>query len=316
MKIMCADIINSRHDVCLVRLDVMKIILSRKGFDSDAGGYPSPYFKDSGRLLSFPIPAELEEELREDALAIWLFDSLRFNKELTYLDIMKQLGINQYEGELAHVDPDIDYDVLKIRKSGWKGMFGPSGAAQTHLSNKDVKVGDLFLFFGWFRDAEMSLNGYKYVKSTDKHIIWGYLQVGEIDYVSCEKEYEIWRMAHPHYYYSESYEGGVVYIASDKLTFNDKLPGSGVFNFREELVLTAPNQNSKRLWSLPACFHPSFGTNMSYHEKFADKSGKIIWDLKGDKATLMSACRGQEFVVDGNKDVENWAKSLFNKSSA
>jgi Nucleotide modification associated domain 3 len=33
----------------------MKLILSRKGFDSSHGGGPSPIRPD-GRLLSFPIP--------------------------------------------------------------------------------------------------------------------------------------------------------------------------------------------------------------------------------------------------------------------
>lgn len=33
----------------------MKLILSRKGFDSSAGGVPSPILPD-GRLLALPIP--------------------------------------------------------------------------------------------------------------------------------------------------------------------------------------------------------------------------------------------------------------------
>jgi len=33
----------------------MKVILSRKGFDSGTGGYPSPILPD-GTLLSLPIP--------------------------------------------------------------------------------------------------------------------------------------------------------------------------------------------------------------------------------------------------------------------
>jgi hypothetical protein len=33
----------------------MKIILSRKGFDSSSGGVPSPIFSD-GDMLSLPIP--------------------------------------------------------------------------------------------------------------------------------------------------------------------------------------------------------------------------------------------------------------------
>lgn len=38
-----------------LRVKLMKIILSRKGFDSSYGGYPSPILPE-GRLLSFPIP--------------------------------------------------------------------------------------------------------------------------------------------------------------------------------------------------------------------------------------------------------------------
>ena len=34
----------------------MKIILSRKGFDSENGGYPSPILPN-GTLLSIPIPS-------------------------------------------------------------------------------------------------------------------------------------------------------------------------------------------------------------------------------------------------------------------
>ena len=34
----------------------MKLIFSRKGFDSSAGGIPSPILPD-GRMISLPIPA-------------------------------------------------------------------------------------------------------------------------------------------------------------------------------------------------------------------------------------------------------------------
>jgi len=39
----------------------MKIILSRKGFDSTYGGFPSPIFED-GRMISLPIPISHEKE--------------------------------------------------------------------------------------------------------------------------------------------------------------------------------------------------------------------------------------------------------------
>ncbi len=38
---------------------VVKLILSRKGFDSSSGGVPSPIFSD-GRMLSLPIPEQDE----------------------------------------------------------------------------------------------------------------------------------------------------------------------------------------------------------------------------------------------------------------
>ena len=36
----------------------MKVILSRKGFDSGAGGYASPLFIREGKFISLPIPEE------------------------------------------------------------------------------------------------------------------------------------------------------------------------------------------------------------------------------------------------------------------
>ena len=44
------------HSACNAVGDKMKIILSRKGFDSSNGGCPSPILPD-GTLLSMPIPS-------------------------------------------------------------------------------------------------------------------------------------------------------------------------------------------------------------------------------------------------------------------
>ena len=46
----------------------MKIILSRKGFDSANGGIVSPIFED-GTMVSFPIPSDDEDT----------YDSLYYN---------------------------------------------------------------------------------------------------------------------------------------------------------------------------------------------------------------------------------------------
>ena len=75
----------------------MKIILSRKGFDSSNGGCPSPIMPD-GTLLSMPIPSY-------DAAS---YDDLWYNGE-KYSDIMKQLK-PKANFENCHVDPDIRDD--------------------------------------------------------------------------------------------------------------------------------------------------------------------------------------------------------------
>ena len=55
----------------------MKIILSRKGFDSANGGIVSPIFED-GTMVSFPIPSDDEDT----------YDSLYYNgiccKDINY----------------------------------------------------------------------------------------------------------------------------------------------------------------------------------------------------------------------------------------
>jgi hypothetical protein len=118
----------------------MKIILSRKGFDSGNGKFSSMILP-SGALLSLPIP--------------YPGDKRRFS-ELTYegttvLDLMHYVGMTEFNSESkCHLDPDIKRDLLK-RPNGWRGAFGQMGGAQGHLENNRVDIGELFLFFGWFK---------------------------------------------------------------------------------------------------------------------------------------------------------------------
>ena len=46
----------------------MKVILSRKGFDSEFGGYPSPILPN-GQMISLPIPDQNEELRYSDVMA-------------------------------------------------------------------------------------------------------------------------------------------------------------------------------------------------------------------------------------------------------
>lgn len=287
--------------------DYMKIILSRKGFDSGAGGYPSPFFVKQGRLLSLPIPEENKIYTTDTGR---LYSDLKFENNTTYLDIMEQLGMKGFAGKNAHLDPDINQNVLNNRKPGWKGLFGQCDTAQRHLCNKHIQPGDLFLFFGWFREVVKIDGKYKYVSGTDKHIIWGYMQVGEIDSISEASEYEPWKLDHPHYR-NRKRISNTGYIARDSLDFSSEISGWGIFNYSDSLVLTDSNQKNRSVWKLPQFFHPSNGTKMTYHENIFNTGNKRVWEFHDDHCILHSVYKGQEFVITGNDKVVEWAIDLI-----
>ena len=219
----------------------MKVILSRKGFDSGYGGCPSPILPD-GTLLSMPIPDDSGIP----------FEAIAFKKK-SYLSIWNDLrpGLKK-TGKYAHLDPDIRPDIRVNAISEWKPVFGQCSAAETHLENQGVKEGDLFLFFGWFRETEFDGDRLKYRKgTTDKHVIYGYLQVGEIVIGKRRHDY-YW---HPH---SEDYnvDNNTMYVASERLVIDGQdtgLAGFGTLNYSECLVLTKEGY-SRSKWELPDCF--------------------------------------------------------------
>lgn len=121
----------------------MKVILSRKGFDSKNGGYPSPILSN-GEMVSLPI-------LSRDSIH---YSDTKTNDSTCY-DLMKDLKPTiKFDGKKqmlnrttrCHLDPDIDENAMK-RKPGWRHCFGPSASAQTHLEKQGVKGCDLYLFF-------------------------------------------------------------------------------------------------------------------------------------------------------------------------
>ena len=166
----------------------MKIILSRKGFDSANGGIVSPIFED-GTMVSFPIPSDDEDT----------YDSLYYNG-IQYSQILRDL---QYKGgDHCHLDPDLDLGRRRERIDGWFPAFGQRNAAAAYLKNIGVAQGDIFLFFGNFHFVEYQNGTYRYLRDRsdfyrgkDLQVIWGYLQVGEIISVP-EEQRKVWW--HPH----------------------------------------------------------------------------------------------------------------------
>lgn len=218
----------------------MKIILSRKGFDSANGGITSPIFED-GTMISFPIPSADEDTYND-----LLYDGVE------YIDILKDL--NYKGGSCCHVDPDLDQARRKAKIDGWFPAFGQADASASYLKNIGIEVGDIFLFFGNFHCVEMHQGKYRYMRRTgdfykdrDIQVIWGYLQVGEIVTDSC-KQKEIWW--HPHS--SELHRNkktNVIFRAADKLSFDDSKPGAGLLSFEKKRVLTLEG-STKATWKM------------------------------------------------------------------
>lgn len=280
----------------------MKIILSRKGFDSANGGQASPIFPN-GDMLSLPIPDEYDNIGYSD---------LKHEKYKSYYNLIKILGSNYIkkknkrklitENTKCHLDPDLIKSVLE-RKEGWKPTFGQSKQAQSHLENQGIKEGDLFLFFGWFRKTIFKNNKLIYDPKDreGRHIIFGYLQIGEILKINKESKIPKWLEYHPHINNMErrKSKNNTIYIARNNLTWNRTISGGGHFTFDESLVLTKEGY-SRSKWDLPEIFKKG---EISYHSNKSWKTGYF-----------QSAGRGQEFVIQDNIDIENWAKGLIQKN--
>ncbi|MDE1468471.1 hypothetical protein OOZ52_12075 [Aurantiacibacter sp. D1-12] len=147
----------------------MKIIFSRKGFDSSAGGGPSPIV--DGRALSLPIP-----------------DGQRISRT-TYGNLglgghAKRASRGKLSGRhRCHNDP-------MFLESG-AAMLGQCGAAQTHLANHGVGPGDLFLFFGLFCGDD----------GDPHHRVFGFLDIERmVDLTTCSEaeRAEFVALDHPH----------------------------------------------------------------------------------------------------------------------
>lgn len=126
----------------------MKIVFSRKGFDSSAGGVASPILPD-GTLVSLPIP-DPGSHITYDDLTRHEYPLGQMVEDLTEKEIRRD--------DKVHLDPDLEIGAY-LRTPGWRPLFGQDGAAQGHLRNSGIKEGDLFLYFGWFRKVEF-VNGH------------------------------------------------------------------------------------------------------------------------------------------------------------
>ena len=179
----------------------MKIILSRKGFDAKYGGVASPIFPN-GRLRSLPVPGSTDKlqykNIRFDLanLGYGAKDFGSLVEDLTFKPRKSDSAIKKTDS--CHLDPDLNRDDL-ARKAGWLPIFGQSNAAASHLLNYGVGLGDLFLFFGWFHRVQEVNERFGFDPDRlDVHLIFGWLQIGEIWCTFAKEPLPKWAKYHPH----------------------------------------------------------------------------------------------------------------------
>ena len=224
--------------------------------------------------------------------------------------MVKHLSNDRVNGwDRVHLDPDLNESSV-VRSEPFRAAFGQCGAAQSHLGSHQIGRGDVFLFFGWYRQVECVKKRWRYVKKApDQHIIFGWMQVDKVIPVASlltENQFPSLRQ-HPHCFGTFSGDN-TLYVAIKKLSFNKKVKGAGCFPAMHQLlVLTAPNR-SRSVWLLPDWMHPQ-GRNsvLSYHNDLSR------WSSGCDGTLLKSAARGQEFVLDTNDypEAPGWLNSLF-----
>jgi hypothetical protein len=277
----------------------MKLIFSRKGFDSANGGCPSPIL--DGQLCSLPIPDAGASTRYREISAFNGSSIARIVEDLTRGRIVR--------GDGAHLDPDLRRDAI-ARGAGWRPIFGQAAAAQSHLSRHGITRGDLFLFFGCFRSAKRDGGAFRFVRDAPKlHVIFGWLQVGKIARATNGIVAEIpWAHGHPHLDAPDRYKNNTLYIASHRLSsIGLTTRGAGTFDrIRPQLILTKTDSNCS-VWQLPRWFSPVERTPLSYH------ANPARWTDCSTSARLQSVGRGQEFVLDVEQypEARAWLRSIF-----
>jgi hypothetical protein len=172
--------------------------------------------------------------------------------------------------QAAHLDPDLD--ALSVsRQPHWRPIFGQVGAAEQHLQNHGVGDGDVFVFYGWFRQVERSSNGYRYVRDApDLHVIFGWLQIERRIPLASRSELPLWALYHPHCQYTDPSRPESLYLSTPNLRLpgiDTRVPGAGVFRrYSPDLCLTG-RDHTLSIWRLPGWMYPREGrSGLTYNE--------------------------------------------------
>ncbi|WP_207462816.1 hypothetical protein [Azospirillum sp. SYSU D00513] len=244
----------------------MRIVFSRKGFDTGYGRIPNPILPD-GRLFPLPIPYGRGAPIRfGDLPAPWGLEE----RHATLADFVRSHGARWVPAKgrkpepitadtIAHLDPDLIPGMLP-RAAGWRPLFGQTEAALGHLRRAGVGEGDLFLFFGRF-DRLVGEGGALRYEGQPCHLLYGWLQVGCVRPLP-DPALPDWARYHPHCVDAPgapwSPTANALFEAAERLSLPGldlDLPGAGLFPAPHPMLrLTAPDARAITDWHLPAAF--------------------------------------------------------------
>lgn len=296
----------------------MKLVLSRKGFDSESGGSFSPYDHVTGRYIWLPIP-EKEKD---------------YSNRIRYSDILvKHEYINGLKGtNLSEVYKSLKRkDQIKLRKNEYASIddkkifahfdpmlgmppwmqeserciigkgFGQSNASR-HLEKQSVKEGSIFLFFGGFQSVvDAKISG---------HFIYGWLKVKKRieTYEECKEILDTNNLHyHPHITKAafevalEKGQKNFIFIPDEWLFEDLNIPGYGYFmTLNDDLLLSESKVSNISIWKLPEFFYKNLTYVLSN-----------TWKKTRDGFCTVETRRGQEFVHELSEKGKDWLRELF-----
>ena len=246
-----------------------------------------------GCLCSIPIPYA-KSDLR--------YSDIHLGAR-TLQDIRTELNPKSSD-KPAHLDPDLRHGALVPRPRAWRPAFGQSGAAEGHLIKQGVSAGSLFIFFGWFRRTIISDGKLKFdpADSNGRHMAFGWLDVGEVvDKLPLRSDLSFLN-SHPHVrWFKHEGRRNRIYVSSETGL------KAGLFLTESESIVLTRCGGLRSQWLLDEVFEsliPKRGrSQLTYH------TNEARWGREGEKVTLRSVSRGQEFVFDG--DLHPRVKNYF-----
>ncbi len=252
----------------------MKIVFSRKGFDSSNGGKPSFIFPD-GSLFSVPIPT------KNDKLT---FGDLQFS----YAGDSAHKILNQVTNGLHNENGICHHDPMEIQHNDGKNLvLGQFGSPDGELRNGGIDKGDIFLFFGWFKHINKINGRWQYLRdSKNIQLIWSYMEVGSIHRInnmSDVKRKELFKQKsflneHPHVQRPNFEKNNSLYVSQQH----------EMFDYDEKRCLTDIKEyETMSKWRLP-----SFFNQPSSFTRFKN------FILEGDDVIMKYRGVGQEFILN------------------